>query len=491
MVKTHSPSLQARAILELRRRGVTGETEISNELPDIADWIEQNFWIPELSGPIQLADYQKAVLREAFTKNPDGKFKYSLVIWGDIKKSIKSCIAAARALYTAWYTPWGSVKIVANDLKQADSRVAYYVRRAITLNPAMKDIVKQVTYKTTFPNRATIEAIPIDPAGEAGGNDDLIIFSELWAAKHKAIQQMWSEMTLSPTKFGYSQRWVETYAGYNGESPLLEQLYQTCVKDENRLVLNDDLIDLELYASGSLLCLWNTRPRLSWQTDEYYNSEQQVLTPAEFERVHRNRWTSSVEKFVDMTWWGNCQEPLPALTKDEPIIIALDANKGSETTTPADCFAMVAVSRHPSRHNDVAVRYCGIWQAPKGQLMDYAPVVVELRRLCSTFTVIEVAYDPTQLAYLCSELKKEGVALFKEFGQDKPRLLSDKMLRDLIIGKRIAHDGNPILREHIDNSNIKNHGEDGIRIIKRQQDKKIDACVALAMAANRCLYYSI
>ena len=45
----------------------------------------------------------------------------------------------------------------------------------------MPDLCER-NYKTSLPNNTIIEAIPIDPAGEAGGNDDLIIFSELWAA---------------------------------------------------------------------------------------------------------------------------------------------------------------------------------------------------------------------------------------------------------------------------------------------------------------------
>lgn len=463
--------------------------------PDAVDWIQSNFYIPELNGPIKLLPYQIAVLREASKKDADGNFLYSIIVWGDIKKSAKSSITAAMALYRASQVEWGSVKIIANDLKQADSRVAFYLRRAITMNPTLKDI-KQNSYKTILPNHTTIEAIPIDPGGEAGGNDDFIVFSELWAARHKAMEQMWTEMTISPTKFGKSQRWIETYAGFSGESPILERVYERGIKGQ-RLDLSytdengfNDLSTLEVYAAGSLLMLWNTVPRCPWQTANYYAEEEATLLPTEFRRVHKNEWVGSTSKFVEKVWWQNCYEPLPALTSQEMCILATDAAKGGESTQPADTFAVTLVSRHPHRSDAVAVRYCGIWQAEKGKLLDYEPIEQEIIRLITTFSIIEWPYDPYQLHDMAQRLKRLYAVNAKEFQQTAARLKADKQLRDMIISRRIAHDGNPSLSEHIDNANVVNHGDEGIRLIKRQQPLKIDAAVALSMAVSRMLYYN-
>jgi len=458
---------------------------------NIIDWIQSEFFIPELSGPIVLYPYQIATLKEALSKDDKGDYKYSLIVWGDIKKSAKSSIAAARALYAATHTQWGSIKIIANDLKQADSRVAFYLRRAIELNPNLS--AKQVNYKTSFANHSIIEAIPIDPKGEAGGNDDLIVFSELWAAQHKAIQQMWTEATLSPTKFGQSQRWVETYAGFDGESPILERLYQRGIKGE-RLDLsydNHDLSDLEVYRDGGMLMLWNTHPRLPWQTPEYYAEEEAVLLPNEFQRVHRNQWVGSTSKFVEKLWWQACHDSLPPLTPGELAVLGADAPKGSEDKGYlADSFALVLVTYHPSKPDSIAVRYCGIWQPERGQLLDYMPIEDEIRRLCSQFSIVEWAYDPHQLHDMAMRFRREGVVLTKEFKQGDARLRADRQLRDLIVNRRIAHDGNPLLSEHIDNANVTDRGEEGIRLIKRQQHLKIDGAVALSMAAHRLLSYN-
>jgi phage terminase large subunit-like protein len=134
------------------------------EAPDPVAWIQKNFYIPEtkndpvLRGRFKLQKYQQDVIREALTPDAKGKYKYSIIVWSDIKKSAKSTIAAAVNLYRATYTDWGEYYVVANDLKQANSRVNYYLKRAILMNPKIKDKYKTVGYRTDTPSGSFIEA---------------------------------------------------------------------------------------------------------------------------------------------------------------------------------------------------------------------------------------------------------------------------------------------------------------------------------------------
>ena len=436
--------------------------------------------MPELNGPVTLAPYQIAALREAVKVDSNGLYIYSTVLWSDIKKSIKSTIAAAFGLYIAYRHPWASVKVVANDLKQADSRVMEYMRRAVELNPDMQSAkVKPSGYKITLPNRSVIEAIPIDPSGEAGGNDDLIIFSELWAAKQKAALQMWTEMTLSPMKYGKSLRWVETYAGYRGESPLLERLY-----DEAKIRDKDpDLKDSPVYVNSvsRLFALWNERPRLDWQTDQYYAQESASLVPEEFNRIHRNQWASPVARFLDsMIQWDECADTLPELDPNEPMILAADAAVSN------DSFGLIGISAHPSIEGHYAIRFIQEWIPPKNGKIRFhgtgSPDAV-IRRLCKKYNIVQLSYDPYQLHSLAELLTADNIVACVSFGQTGPRLTSDKNIYDAIIGRTLAHDGNSSLRDHVENANRK-PSEDGrkLRIVKRTPKLKIDLLVASSMA---------
>lgn len=497
---------QAEAELERRRR-VKAEKQSRPANP--VDWIQQWFLIPERRDPqtgkalpIQLAPYQQAVLQEAYRQDQEGKFIYSIIVWSDIKKSIKSCIAGAVALERASRIEYGSIKVVANDLKQADSRVAYYARRAIELNPALAAItyIKPLGGKIKFnTTKTTIEPIPVDPKGEAGGNDDLIIFSELWAANQKAALQMWTEMTLSPTKFGQSQRWVETYAGFAGESPLLEQLFELGVQQGRRLDLSyqdkqgpHDLSNLEVYANDAarLLVLWNTHPRLPWQVPDYYAQEASILTPEEFNRIHRNQWVTSMQKFIPIDWWDACKlSPLPEPDQFREVVVALDAGVSD------DCFAMVAVGRSGDKF---LLRHLKVWKPAKGEKMRFSSPADptdrdypegELRWLADNWNVVCWTYDPYQLHSFCTHLRDEGVGFFEEFSQGQPRLIADKALYDAIRERRIQHQGEPTLREHLDNANSTVEEKDTLRIVKRSPLLKIDAAVALSMAVAKAEEY--
>lgn len=194
-----------------------------------------------------------------------------------------STVVAGIADYVACTKPKARIRLIANDRKQADSRVGYYMRQNIMIGARLgygdSDTGKRIQefrqntkitpsgYTIEYPNGSIVECVPIDPTGEAGGNDDLLIFSELWGWQHKAHQDMWAECTISPNRFGYAQRWIDTYAGYEGDSPILEHLYQQVVKDENRLDIPDNP---ECYASGKTFATWVTKHHFHWQTPEYY-----------------------------------------------------------------------------------------------------------------------------------------------------------------------------------------------------------------------------
>lgn len=439
-----------------------------------------------------LADYQRACLREALSLDDQGLYRYSTIIWSDIKKSIKSTIAAAVALWRALTLEWGQIVIVANDLKQADTRVGYYLRRAIELNPEIKKRCRIKNYLVELDNHTKIESVPIDPTGEAGGNADMVIFSELWGAHESGQQRMWTEMTTPPNKYGRSFRWVETYAGFTGESPLLERLFDSGVKAGERFPWCKRFTpELEAYTNRAarIFALWNTTPRLPWQTAAYYAQESAVLMPNEFQRIHRNQWVSSEESFIQAEWWYACAGDLPAFDEDDPIVVAMDAG------VSGDCFGILAVSRHDGitvprfihKFTPPAGGKIEFFPPPGSDEMDLAYPAGVVRYLAEHYNVLEVAFDAYQLESMSQQLRADLVTYFRAFPQVMDRLVADKQLQDDIKNRKIMHDSNPDLTEHILNANAKAEGDkdNKIRIVKKSESRKIDLAVCLSMANNR------
>jgi hypothetical protein len=212
--------------------------------------------------------------------------------------------------------------------------------------------------------------------------------------------------------------------------------------------------------------------------DGFAQSRSQTLTAKEARVLLEAQWedlTDGQPFLPDISWWDNCKETLPPLTPREPMILGVDAATGK------------------------------VWQARAGKKIDYRGTPLnpgperELLRLCGWeldadgkpvprpgggHNVLSVVYDPTELHDMSSRLYKAGVAWFKEFSQGAKRNESDRQLLEMIQQQRVAHDGDPVLREHIRNADRKTD-ESGhkLRIVKRAESQKIDLAVALSMGA--------
>lgn len=490
---------------------ISTEVELSHDLwPDIVEWAEGNFFLADTGERIVIPEIVAKALREALKRDENGRYVYSTVVWSWPKKSMKSTTIALVADYVATFKPRARIKLIGNDLKQADSRVGEYLRESLligqkegTRDQAIK--ISYSKYRINYPNRSYIEMLPIDAHGEAGGNDDLIVCSELWGWMSNAHQRMWTETTQSPTKMGYSQRWVDTYAGFEGESTILEGLYDATVKEENLLVAQVDTAtekgrqeqralqeywdDFEIYAKGGVLTIWCTRPLFYWQTPEYYADQRVTLTAPEYRRIHRNQWTTSENIFVNYHWWENCRDAaLPAVDPDEELVVAIDA------ATDEDAFAIVAVARdprNPTKDGALVLRYWDVWYPKQlknegeGGKFTYEEPKAMLRWLANHRNVVQFAYDPYQMKDTADELEKEGLGWFAPFGQQVERSIADKMFHDIIRAGTFKHQADHRLDSHIKNANAKTESRSRMRIVKRKDHLKIDLAVAASMACKR------
>lgn len=450
---------------------------------DMVGWTLEHFRIPreeQADMRLRIAPYQVKALQYAFSRDERGLFNYDIVLWGDIKKGIKSTLAAAAILWRAWHVDYGQFYVVANTREQADSRVFYYLRRAIELNPNLASVCKvsPSQHYIELPNHARIEAIAVNAAGEAGGNPTMVEVTEAWGATTKDAMRLWTETTLPPALFGKSQRWLDTYAGYKDESELLWQLYDTGVLQGEKFDPEYDFFYRNKVAR--MFSIWNTRPRLSWQTPEYYSSQRAILAPQEYSRVHENQWASASEAFVPKEWWDACASTVPAYA-DEPCVMAIDG------AMKDDSFAIVLMDKD---ENKTRVRYARCWYPPLNGQIDFVGTSdepgpeLEIVRLCREYNVIEVAFDQTHILDMLTRLSAAHSIHIHEFSQGQLRLVADKALRDNIRDRNIMHSNERDLSEHIANADAKipPEGREFIRIVKRSQKLKCDLAVCLSMA---------
>jgi len=267
--------------------------------------------------------------------------------------------------------------------------------------------------------------------------------------------------------------------------------YTGPIPEDKEGLARDDRLE---YKRDRLKLKLPTRGNLHNLTPEFLQKRAQTLTDAEAAlllEADEEIEMEGTDRFLpSMVWWDALKASIPPLTKNEPMVLAADAAVGRQTGY-SDCFGLVGVTRHPDpkyRQHELFVRYVRKWQAAPGQKIDFNEPREEIRRLCREFQVVMLAYDIHQLHDMMSGLSEENIVWAFDFSQAGRRLQADRQLLDLILEKRIWHDGNSDLREHIDNAD-KKLDEDGrrLRIVKREDSMKVDLCVCLSMASFESL----
>jgi phage terminase large subunit-like protein len=245
----------------------------------------------------------------------------------------------------------------------------------------------------------------------------------------------------------------------------------------------------EFYVRGSMAGCWITERTMSWQrgklANAYYADEESRLLPEEFLRIHKNQWGSSTDVFVPSAWWDDCAGTIPEDAESDLWVLGLDA------AVSDDCFAAIAVSK---RLTDGAwhyyVRYSRIWYPPEHGRINFDDVQSELDTVLDSRKIACIAYDETQMAQMAEHFAHSYWT--EKFDQGKARLVADKGLYDRIKKREITHTGDPELNAHVKNANRKVDGQERtLRIVKRNDQDKIDACVALSMAVAQAAKLNI
>ena len=240
--------------------------------------------------------------------------------------------------------------------------------------------------KITFTSTgSSITAIATDYRGAAGSNPTITAFDELWGVTSESGQRLWDEMVPVPTR-KISARLTTTYAGFTGESGLLEALYKRGIAGEQ--------IGPDLYESDGLLCYWTHHGPAPWQDDRWRGEMRLALRPNAYLRLVENQWVSSESTFIDMDWYDACvdHDLSPELADAQlSVWVGVDASTKRDSTA-------IAVATFDPKIKKVRLVWHKTWQPSVEDPLDFSETIertlLDLRR---RFYVREVRYDPFQM----------------------------------------------------------------------------------------------
>ena len=427
----------------------------------------------EKGRPWRLSRHQRRVLVHMF------KRAYRLRVWGEMKKSGKSFVAALLLIWWGLMHANTEIIVAANDFEQAQSRVFQTAVALIRHNPVLAKLVKVQAGKLLFFNGTLVTAIAADYKGAAGSRHSLYIIDEPWGIMEERAVRLVEELTPPPTEL---DAWglLVTTAGWTGESTLLERIYQ---RGRAGTRLDDEL---ECYAADDLFMFWSHTPRMPWQTAQYYAEQQRSLRPASFARLHRNEWVTAESIFITADLWDRNVDRdgrpwLPAMAGEPRLRIWV----GVDVALKHDYSAVVAVTR--TAEGQVQLIRHWLWKPSASTPLNLEATVEQALWECAQGYAVQAIYvDPFQMHRSMTALQQAGLPV-QEFPQTSQNLTRmGQTLLDLLRGRNLCLYPDDEMRTQA-LSVVAVESPRGFRLAKEKAGKKVDLIVALSMACLAAL----
>jgi len=214
-----------------------------------------------------------------------------------------------------------------------------------------------------------------------------------------------------------------------------------------------------------------------------------VLQPAQYQRLHENRWTSGTETFITPELWDGC-----VIKELYPITPIADEGKagaplfvGVDLGIKNDFSSVVAVKLvRKEQQSLITLVQHRVWKPRPGQPVDLNNVKEYLRWLCKAFRVKHILVDPSQALQLIKDLKAEGLPI-EEFSQTVANVTQmGQALFNALQGRTLQMYPDPELRKQALNT-VAVEAPRGWKIDKAKQGSKIDAIVALSIAIRAAI----
>ncbi len=458
------------------------------EIPDIARWAESpaGFYIAETRAPIRLCERQKEILRHVLTPNGNGRLRYETILYSCPKKSGKTTLGALVAEYVGlFFEPPNEVFCVANDFDQSQGRVFKDLAESVRLNPHLAGRAEVQSRMITFDNGTTVTALPSDYAGAAGSNHGLVVWDELWAYTTESARRLWDELTPVPTRRN-SIRFIATYAGFEGESRLLWELYQRGQGGDpvpQLCHLEDGADGNACRKNGRLFMYWDhvlrPHPGLTVDPETYHAEQRAALRPSAFRRMHLNEWAASEEQFVSLADFDACISPEVRRGGADPRETVLFAGVDAGIKHDSSAVVLCYFARQTGK---ITLHDHRIWKPSPGKPIDLQATIGDyLSTQRARYAWGGTYYDPYQLHSL---MTGSGMRLLRpvEFPQTPAnQAVMTSALFNAVVEQRLALYPCPDLREHVQNA-VAVETPRGVRLAKERTSRKIDAAVALSMA---------
>ena len=476
--------------------------------------------------PLVLEPWEQAIIANAFGwKRPDGTRRYREVFVYVPRKNGKTCLAAGIILLVMFTDGEAGAEIYSAAADRDQATLVFAQAQGMVLNEPELEGRCQI-YKgaksIVFEN-SSYKAISAEANTKHGYNTHLAVIDELHAQPNRDLVDVLETSTASRTqpmivhittadfnresicneKLGYAEKVRD-----NGGDPLKEGHDSSFLPVIYGASIEDDWQSPEVWAKA------NPNLGVSFQVDYLERMCKKAIEQPSFEntfkRLHLNIKTEQEVRWLQMERWDLCDAPVDKeKLKGRACWAGLDLSSTSDLTS----FSLVF---RPNEDDDDGIYRVLLWtwvpgdsmekrfrkdkvsyptwerqgfiEKTDGNVVDYGRIRTKINEISKDYSIQEIAFDPWNATHLAGELGDQDGFNMVEFRQGLISMNEPtKALERLVLDRKLAHGGNPVLRWAASNVTVKIDEAGNIKPDKKKSTEKIDPIVATIMGLGRAM----
>ena len=478
--------------------------------------------LPHVKGPlagesIQLQPWQAFILTTVFGwVKPDGKRRFRRSYIEVPRGNAKSTLSSALALYMLTADREGGAEVYSLATTRDQARIVF--GDAQTMARRSPGFRRRFSVEVGAHNMHVLasgskfEALSAEGSTLDGLNIHFGCVDELHAHKTRTVYDV---VETGTGKRDNSLLWVITTAGSNRAGICYEvrtfvtKLLDGVFEDDTQFGIIYGLDDGDDWTSENALIKANPNWGISVRPEILgpLQAKAMQLPSAvnNFKTKHLNEWVNADTAWMDMRAWDACADT----SLDIDNFIGQPCWIGLDLASKTDIAALILIFAHPeisdayltfgkyylpedTVHSAGNSQYSGWMRIERltvtpGNVIDFSWIEADLLDMASRFAVQAVAFDPFQATQLSTRMLGEGLPMIEV----RPTVLNFsepmKILEALVLQKKLAHDGDPVLTWMASNVVAHLDVKDNIYPRKERPENKIDGIVALIMALSRAI----
>jgi phage terminase large subunit-like protein len=340
------------------------------------------------------------------------------------------------------------------------------------------------------------------------------IVDELHAHKSRAVWDVLETGTGSrrqPLMLAITTAGTDRHSVCRQQHDYAEKVLEGVIEDASYFPMVYTLDEADDWQDES--CWAKSNPNLGVSlriADMRTQAEQAKQLPSKensFRRLRLNQWTETVTRWIGDDKWKACTFEI-----DEEALRGRECYAGLDLSSTTDLTALVYV--FPPTEDDLLFRIVPRFFVPEDNIMERAkrdrvPYDVWRRQgyLCATpgnvvdydfilhmlaqdrekFVIMEVAYDRWGAEKIRRDIAEMDLVVVP-FGQGFESMKEPTaQLQRIVLGRLMAHGGNPILRWNAANTVVRMDAAGCMKPDKSKSTERIDGIVALIMGLARAL----